>query len=166
MKQMIFALAPVVFLSGCNTLQWNSDILGGASGGAVQAPQSDPGAPLSAIPSDESLQEGAIVQDPAAVSSSALAPSTAGSSTTARFQGRAQTVASLGDPVIPGLWMETSLVTTEQIARLRSANGKEVTVTLKPATGGGSGGRLSISAMRALGAPLTELVEVEVLPAG
>jgi hypothetical protein len=62
--------------------------------------------------------------------------------------------------------METSLVTTQQIARLRSANGKQVTVTLKPATTGGSAGRLSIGAMRALGAPLTELIEVEVLPAG
>ncbi|MFC4215676.1 hypothetical protein [Pseudophaeobacter arcticus] len=166
MKQMIFVLAPLVFLSGCNTLQWNSDILGGASGGAVQASQSDPGTPLSAIPSDASLQEGAIVQDPAAVSATDLAASSGGAPISARFQGRAQTVASLGDPAIPGLWMETSLVTTEQIARLRSANGKQVIVTLKPATGGGSGGRLSISAMRALGAPLTELVEIEVLPAG
>ena len=161
MKQMIFALAPVVFLSGCNTLQWNSDILGGAPGGAAQAPQSDLSAPLSAVPSDGSLQGGALVQDPAAVGSSQLAPQRG-----ARFQGRAQTVASLGDPAIPGLWMETSLVTMEQIARLRSANGKQVTVTLKPSAGEGSAGRLSIGAMRALGAPLTELVEVEVLPAG
>lgn len=166
MKQILFVMAPLVFLSGCNTLQWNSDILGGASGTAVQTPQRDPGAPLSAIPSDESLQQGAIVQDPAAVSATDLAPSAGSAPVSARFQGRAQTVASLGDPAIPGLWMETSLVTTQQIARLRSANGKEVTVTLKPATTGGSSGRLSIGAMRALGAPLTELIEIEVLPAG
>ncbi|OIQ44096.1 MAG: hypothetical protein BM558_09160 [Roseobacter sp. MedPE-SW] len=170
MKQMIFALVPAVFLSGCNTLQWNSDILGGGSAASVQAPQSDPGAPLSVISELETVQEGAIVQDPAAVSSSALGAGTGGEAGAGGalpgFQGRAQTVASLGDPVIPGLWMETSLVTTEQIARLRSANGKVITVTLKPATGDSSAGRLSISAMRALGAPLTELVEVDVLPAG
>ncbi|OIQ34529.1 MAG: hypothetical protein BM559_05875 [Roseobacter sp. MedPE-SWchi] len=166
MKQMIFALVPAVFLSGCNTLQWNSDILGGGGAAPVQAPQSDPGAPLSAIPGLETAQEGAMVQDPAAVSSSALGAGAGSGGALPGFQGRAQTVASLGDPVIPGLWMETSLVTTEQIARLRSANGKVITVTLKPAPGDGSAGRLSISAMRALGAPLTELVEVEVLPAG
>jgi hypothetical protein len=166
MKQILFALAPVVFLSGCNTLQWNSDILRGGGATSQQVPQSDPGTPLSVIPELETMDQGTIVQDPAEVSSSAL-PSTSGSNTAAtRFQGRAQTVASLGDPVIPGLWMETSLVTSEQIARLRGTNGKEVTVTLKPAPGDSSGGRLSISAMRALGAPLTELVEVEVLPAG
>ncbi|EAQ46150.1 molybdenum cofactor biosynthesis protein A [Roseobacter sp. MED193] len=170
MKQMIFALAPLVILSGCNSLQWNSDILGGGGAAPVQASQSDPGAPLSVIPELESEPEGVTVQNPAAVNSSELgagqgAGAGAGGAVP-RFQGRAQTVASLGDPVIPGLWMETSLVTTDHIARLRSANGKVITVTLKPASGDSSSGRLSISAMRALGAPLTELVEVEVLPAG
>jgi hypothetical protein len=40
-------------------------------------------------------------------------------------------------------------------------------LTLRPIEGAaGAGSRLSIDAMRALGLPLTELVEVQVLPAG
>ncbi len=80
------------------------------------------------------------------------------------FTGTAQVVASLGDPAVPGLWMETSLVSNPQTARLRSANGSEVVVTLKPSPTTGSA-RVSIAAMRALGVPLTELVELQVRPA-
>ena len=79
------------------------------------------------------------------------------------FSGSATTIAGLGDPTVPGLWMETPLVTTEQMARVRSATGGNVTLTLRPIAGEASAGsRLSIDAMRALGAPLTELVELKV----
>lgn len=79
------------------------------------------------------------------------------------FTGTASTIAGLGDPTVPGLWMETPLVTAEQVARVRSAKGAEVTLTLRPIAGEASAGsRLSIDAMRALGAPLTELVELKV----
>ncbi len=81
------------------------------------------------------------------------------------FTGSEQVVASLGDPSVPGLWMETSLVSSDQQALLRSANGAQVVVTLKPAPGRGSA-RVSIEAMRALRVPLTELVELQVRPAG
>ncbi|WP_083099104.1 hypothetical protein [Pseudophaeobacter leonis] len=179
MKQMIFALSPVVLLCACNTLQWNSDILGGAPAGVEQTSQGDPGAPLSALTTEE-LQpsaafEGSAVTEQAEGATALNTASDTGSDTgTASvaavsapgFQGRASTVASLGDPALPGMWMETSLVSTEQVALLRSSNGKEVRVTLKPASGSSSSsGRLSISAMRALGAPLSELVALEVLPA-
>ncbi|MBE1298013.1 MAG: hypothetical protein GJ678_17620 [Rhodobacteraceae bacterium] len=80
------------------------------------------------------------------------------------FTGTEQVVASLGDPAVPGLWMETSLVSNEQRALLRSANGAEVVVTLRPSPTTGSA-RVSIAAMRALGVPLTELVELQVRPA-
>lgn len=79
------------------------------------------------------------------------------------FSGTASTVAGLGDPTEPGLWMETPLVTANQTARVRSATGAEVTLTLRPIAGEASAGsRLSIDAMRALGVPLTELVELQV----
>jgi len=59
--------------------------------------------------------------------------------------------------------METPLVTANQTARVRSATGAEVTLTLRPIAGEASAGsRLSIDAMRALGVPLTELVELQV----
>ena len=147
-------------------MQWNSDILGSPTSGATTATEfgtnpSDPGAPLSAIPNNDTVAgAGTALQPNGGTVTTATIPPSGGS-----FQGRATTIASLGDPAIPGLWMETPLVSTEQLARLRSNTGKEVTVTLKPAPAG-SAGRLSINAMRALGAPLTELVEVQVLPAG
>lgn len=72
------------------------------------------------------------------------------------------TIASLGDPAQPGLWMETPLVSTEQTGTARY-QGTTVTLTLKPSGGAeGSGSRLSVLAMQALGAPLTDLVEVSV----
>ena len=79
------------------------------------------------------------------------------------FSGTASTIAGLGDPTVPGLWMETPLVTTEQMARVVSPTGGHVTLTLRPIAGEASAGsRLSIDAMRALGAPLTELIELKV----
>ena len=79
------------------------------------------------------------------------------------FTGTASTIAGLGDPTVPGLWMETPLVTTDQMAVVRSAKGTQITLTLRPIAGEASAGsRLSIDAMRALGAPLTELVELKV----
>lgn len=72
------------------------------------------------------------------------------------------TVASLGDPSVPGLWMETPLTQREQTgqAYYRSSS---VTLTLRPSGGApGSGSRMSLLAMQALGAPLTELIEVRV----
>lgn len=79
------------------------------------------------------------------------------------LSGSASTIAGLGDPTVPGLWMETPLVSTQQMARVRSASGGEVTLTLRPIAGEASAGsRLSIDAMRALGVPLTELVELQV----
>jgi hypothetical protein len=176
MKKIIFALSPVVLLAACTTLQWNSDILSGSPSGVAQSPQGDPGAPLSAL-TTEDLQPGGefagsaateLAEGAAALNTeSGTGTASAAVGSGAGFQRRASTVASLGDPSIPGMWMETSLVRAEQVALLRSSNGKEIRVTLKPASGSSAtSGRLSISAMRALGAPLTELVELEVLPAG
>ena len=74
------------------------------------------------------------------------------------------TVASLGYPAETGLWIKTPLVTREGPGRVRyPANGKSVAVTLIPLDGPKTAGsRLSLSAMQALGAPLTDLPTVEV----
>ena len=82
------------------------------------------------------------------------------------FAGQQTTVVGLGDPGRDGLWMETPLVTSRRNARLSAPNGKSVVVTLEPIAGdAGQGSRLSIDGMRALGLPLTELVEIRVGPA-
>lgn len=83
------------------------------------------------------------------------------------FSGPASTIAGLGDPTQPGLWMETPLVTAEQKARVTGPSGAAVILTLRPIAGEiSAGSRLSIDAMRALGAPLTELVTLQVSAAG
>ncbi|WP_254868501.1 hypothetical protein [Phaeobacter sp. HF9A] len=81
------------------------------------------------------------------------------------FSGQKTTVVGLGDPGRDGLWMETPLVSSRRNARLTAPNGKSVVVTLEPISGdAGQGSRLSIGGMRALGLPLTELVEIRVGP--
>lgn len=146
----------LLLLAGCGNLDF-PDLRGQAASSApVPAAEPVTGAPLDAtggalaVPEDVEKDMVAEAEAPAASSI---------------FTGTEQVVASLGDPSVPGLWMETSLVGAEQQAVLRSASGAEVQVTLKPAVNGGSA-RVSIAAMRALGLPLTELVELQVRPAG
>lgn len=80
------------------------------------------------------------------------------------WEGARQTVAGLGDPTIPGRWMETALVEQERNGRVVvRKTGATAHVTLIPAGGDpGSGSRLSLDAMRALLAPIDELVELDV----
>lgn len=88
----------------------------------------------------------------------AAAPGTAGN----RALGK--TVASLGDPTQPGLWLKTPLVEAEAKGRVTNpATGKSSAVTLIPRGGAATGGsQMSLSALRLIGASLTELTEVEV----
>lgn len=77
--------------------------------------------------------------------------------------GLGTTVAALGDPTQPGLWLRTPLVAAERPGIVRYG-GQAVAVTLLPLPDAapGAGSQLSLQAMRALGAPLTELVEIGV----
>lgn len=81
-------------------------------------------------------------------------------------QGRSlgTTIASLGSPSEPGFWLKTPLVTSQTTGRVTNkANGKSSAVTLIPIEGPATGGsRLSLPAMRLIGASLTDLTEVEV----
>lgn len=76
------------------------------------------------------------------------------------------TIASLGDPARPGLWIETPLARAKQPGQVRF-KGRVTPVTLIPVDGPETGGsRLSLAAMRALGVALTDLVEVQVSAGG
>ncbi|MFS4582692.1 hypothetical protein [Phaeobacter sp. C3_T13_0] len=156
MRYFVLILSSVVLLGACGQLQWNSSVLGGGRpSSTVVDPVSDTESTVPLAPGVEQSPLGAADGQTASVGA------------TLRYTGRASTVASLGDPSQSGLWMETPLVNSSQLARVRSPKGTEVTVTLRPISGDNSAGsRLSIDAMRALGLPLTELVEVQVLPAG
>ncbi len=75
-----------------------------------------------------------------------------------------RTVASLGSPTEPGLWLKTPLVKSEQQGRVTNpATGKSSLVTLIPIEGAASAGsRMSLAALRLIGASLTDLTEIEV----
>lgn len=135
MHRILISISFVTLLSACDVLQGKSET------------------------ADPIFSEPASV-DTAQLDEVTVSPEIEG---TSAFTGTASTVAGLGDPTVPGLWMETPLVKSEQKARVRSAGGAEVTLILRPIAGEASAGsRLSIDAMRALGAPLTELVELQV----
>jgi len=78
------------------------------------------------------------------------------------------TIASLGSPTEPGFWLKTPLVKSETKGRVTNkANGKSSAVTLIPIAGPATGGsRLSLPAMRLIGASLTELTELDVTLGG
>ncbi len=101
------------------------------------------------------------------------APSPEGSSLAQQGAARAptpaegalgRTIATLGDPSRPGLWLETPLVrsaTKGQVALPGSP--VSITVELLPIPGpSGAGSRLSLAAMRLLGVALTDLPEIVV----
>lgn len=79
-------------------------------------------------------------------------------------QSLGSTIASLGDATETGFWLKTPLVDAEADGLLRSkATGKTAQVRLLPIDGPETAGsRVSLSAMRLLGVPLTELAELEV----
>jgi hypothetical protein len=74
------------------------------------------------------------------------------------------TVATLGPPADPGIWLETPLVDALTQGRVVDpATGKSVNVELRPSGGEpGSGSQISIAAIRLLEAPLTGILELEV----
>ena len=72
------------------------------------------------------------------------------------------TLATLGDPSDPGLWMKTPLVVEVMQGRVAYQD-IEITLELRPSGGdAGSGSQLSLSAMRLLDIPLTSVAEVVV----
>jgi hypothetical protein len=74
------------------------------------------------------------------------------------------TIASLGSPADPGIWLRTPLVTQTTMGRVEHApTGKSVAVELRPSGGApGSGSQISLPAMRLLEIPLTALPELVV----
>jgi hypothetical protein len=83
---------------------------------------------------------------------------------TGQGQDLGLTVASLGTPTEPGLWLKTPLVDAAAKGRVSdAATGKSVAVDLIPLDAPpGAGSRLSLAAFRAIGASLTALPELRV----
>lgn len=72
------------------------------------------------------------------------------------------TIASLGSPTEPGIWLKTPLVKTLTAGRVEY-QGSAINIELRPSGGAaGSGSQISLAAMRLLEAPLTGLPELTV----
>ena len=74
-----------------------------------------------------------------------------------------QTLAALGSPAEPGLWLRTGLVDAPRPGRVETLSGTARLVELRPSgRGADAGSEISLAALRALGQPLTALVELRV----
>jgi hypothetical protein len=78
------------------------------------------------------------------------------------------TLASLGSPADPGIWIQTPLVSEVTLGRVEvTATGKTVSLELRPSGGEpGSGSQISLPAMRLLEVPLTAIQELTVYAGG
>ncbi len=74
-----------------------------------------------------------------------------------------ETLAGLGAPGEAGLWLSTGLVSAARPGRVTTAAGQSVALDLRPSGAAPTAGsHLSLAAMRALGAPLGQLVALRV----
>lgn len=73
------------------------------------------------------------------------------------------TIATLGAPADPGIWVKTPLVTQVTQGRIQY-QGRVINAELRPSGGvAGSGSQISLAAMRLIAAPLTGLVTLTLL---
>ncbi len=170
MKRILILTILVLGVAGCAAVTERFG-LGRKAGGAAQEGPIDPfvAADPAEVPTLD-LATAAPPPSPAARSAEALDTTTpeqrAAAAVPAAAGGRVlgTTVAALGDPTQPGLWLKTPLVEAEAKGRVTNpATGKSSAVTLIPLGGAATAGsQMSLSALRLIGASLTELTEVEV----
>jgi len=177
MKNLIFLSVTCAALGGCGAVQGIADRFTGKPN-ETGKPSETVGAP--ADPFVQSAPEvttttlapetAAPPPPPAAVTAEALDTTTPEQRAAAAAPAEApaktlgKTVVSLGSPTEPGLWIKTPLVDAEAQGRVTNpATGKSSLVTLLPLEGAATAGsRMSLSALRLIGASLTDLTEVEV----
>jgi len=135
----LLALALVASLAGCGGGFRPLGFLNRDRGGSDVPPP--------AVAVDDEAEEVEGVNDPEETTADAPVTGVLGT-----------TVATLGDPTRPGMWLETPLVSAERPGVLAAENGNSAEVILMPSGGAaGSGSRISIMAMQALGVGLTDL---------
>ncbi|WP_084657585.1 hypothetical protein [Natronohydrobacter thiooxidans] len=158
-------LGAALVLGGCAQLSSLGRGGGDAQAVAVQSPdeatarpQTRPDGGVAAGLGRAGLQAAALDQTSAEERAAALAPPAA------RTQHLGETLASLGSPSEPGLWLRTGLVTRVTQGRIELPDGsRSLRVELRPSGAeAGSGSQLSLSAFTTLGLPLTQLVTLQV----
>lgn len=158
MKRLVIPFVLLGLGSGCTLLPEQAEAPAAQAPEDAVRPVARPQAPVRAA--DGARTADALDTTTAEQRQAASAPATLG----ARDLG--VTVASLGDPVRAGFWLETPLVSAPATGRV-THRGQRAQVDLIPIDGPESGGsRISLSAMRLIGAPLTALPELRVFVDG
>ena len=156
MRQVVLAI-PALALGGCAALQ---DAFGPVGGAAAEAPVSE---------TVVILQPAAPPPPPGAVTAEAFDTTTEedraealAAPEPAAERTLGTTVATLGAPSDPGIWLKTPLVDAVTEGRV-DYEGRSVNLELRPSGGeAGSGSQLSLPAMRLLEAPLAGVLELTV----
>ncbi len=167
MKQLVVSGVLVALLSGCSTVGGflrkdpaPSDVVTGETIPTAAEVETAALAPATAAPPPPPAARTVEALDTTTPEqrAAAVAPAQSPSKTLGK------TVVSLGSPTEPGLWMKTPLVKDEAQGRVTNpANGKSSLVTLLPLDGPSTAGsRMSLPALRLIGASLTDLTEVQV----
>ena len=149
----ILLILPIVALAGCATPEFQAIF-----GTTPEAPIATPATVAGTAPPPPS--NATTVAD---FDTTSQADHDAAVTTVAASQASlGTTIASLGSPTEPGIWLKTPLVTTLTAGRLEY-QGNAINVELRPSGGAaGSGSQISLAAMRLLKAPLTGLPELTV----
>lgn len=157
MKKLVLISALAV--GGCNSPEFQG--MFGTPGGVVPAA-------LPAAPLVETLDPTPPPPPPAAArtveefDTTSAADRAAAVATPVGQQQLGTTIATLGSPAEPGIWLRTGLV-TELVQGRVEYQGTSVNVELRPSGGPATAGsQISLAAMRLLGAPLTGLPELVV----
>jgi hypothetical protein len=152
-------------LGGCTLTNVPDDVASGVDAGAGAAAATSGRTSLRPQARPAGLRRLPGAQNAALGPDAALTPNVQDSPTPPAKPGQlGVTIASLGDATQPGFWLRTPLVTAAQKGRVSyAATGRSVDVDLIPIEGAETAGsRISLQAMMALGAGLTDLPELTV----
>jgi hypothetical protein len=133
-----------------------------APGAAVLRPAPRPSGPARSLAAAAPRPAG---RTPAALDTTTAAQRAAAAAAARTAQGRAlgETLASLGNPTQPGLWLVTGLVDRPRPGRVVAPSGAALAVELRPSGGPpGAGSQASLGLLRALGLPLAALTPLRV----
>ncbi len=152
-----FLILPVAALAGCTSPSMQSLFGTGPAGpaAAVPAPTLNPTPPPPPPATATTVEQFDTTSEEDRVAATTV-------SETGGERELGVTVASLGPPAEPGIWLKTPLV-TELVEGRIEYQGRSINVELRPSGGApSSGSQISLAAMRLIEAPLTSLPEVTV----
>lgn len=151
MKRVV--LIAVLGLAGCANGPGFLRPAENVTGGGAEAPEVGVAAP----PADARTEEAFDTTTEAERAAAVAAPQPAGE------RALGTTVATLGSPADPGIWMETPLVGAVTQGRVEAQNGKSVQLELRPIDGPATAGsRISLPALRLLEVGLAGLHTLKV----